>query len=1013
MTGSEADWERYYRWNCAVAEVVFSPEHAGRPVYLDLEPELLDSVGHFADPEGVSRPEKTLTAAVMGTIPMTAGPGLVLLGHRRRLLVWSRGDLLDPPPCLGLLALLSMAAESMHNGADMRAHNFYGRLAELANLSDQQKKWFEIAYREAHDGRPTSTVLWSALTLWLERNEGNRGLPTAFPVGHGHIGFPLSQALVRQADRHKFVDLFVSQGLPGGVDLPIEEMALHIDEWISRNPCPASHSLRTLWLEHPDSQRPIAEVACQTLVSWDGSVRDEGSTSAGAPVVDTVRLRATLHRFPAPEAELSLVFPRRAESDLEEVTMLTADGEPEGGVPVTPCASGWYGLAEGVSLDATSFLAAQVRLRADGYSSVLRRRPRRLLPLRWDDMLASFVECDRLQLGQEAIVICRSDIASKVSQFLLSAARLGFREVDLPGIPTGWALYQDVQILADAPAHHLVDLLPLKALARTEITVAGGLRLPGNISKWLTTRPPEVRVSSKDDPLIIASVECTRPLAFPTPPPASQATKEGVLLWDLAGACPSDGDYLVSVQIGDDVTRSLSVRLRSADNPALRLRDEEPLGRDPTTAAFAMSATHSSGPGFFQVAPVEPGYLQPGSPPGVPGWWRSRQEAPVERSQARLAFPAGGPSCVETGAHFMDVPLVMPDRRQPRIVESACRYCGIVKRYPTTFRWGKKKPSSANTAAPDLSGLPPVRHEAAVDWSIAFDAICHVGSGPVSALDRIAAQMESGTLFGDALLRTLEVLGHIEVRRDSASLAAVEWEVAPPRLVEAANGDVVLTGFRSEGLLTAAEDEAWHHGGAMASSPQADAPPVVTLRGLDASGAHAVADAISIVTHQRAEVVDDGSRDLAACLPTLSQLQRLLPVTNAFGARSYERWDPVTARFASSPNADVAGAYRVTGQGRTYLYRDVDDVTANRAHVADARLVKYLAARDSGRSLLGYEPEKGWLYVPLGADLPGLYGRAAVLASGKAPRADRDQRMLLYPSVPIDVATYLDHLLMS
>ena len=148
------------------------------------------------------------------------------------------GDRSDPPPTLALLAVLSLAAERMHGGGGKAAHNFYFRLSELLGLDKQQIDWFTHGYQDKKRARPgepsVSQPLWSSLNDWLEALEGNRGLPTAFPVGHAHIGLPLSQALVRETDRAKFGDMFASYGLPPHSTYPPKEMENLIAEWMSR-----------------------------------------------------------------------------------------------------------------------------------------------------------------------------------------------------------------------------------------------------------------------------------------------------------------------------------------------------------------------------------------------------------------------------------------------------------------------------------------------------------------------------------------------------------------------------------------------------------------------------------------------------------------------------------------------------------------------------------------------------------------------------------------------------------
>ena len=95
------------------------------------------------------------------------------------------------------------------------------------------------------------------------------------------------------------------------------------------------------------------------------------------------------------------------------------------------------------------------------------------------------------------------------------------------------------------------------------------------------------------------------------------------------------------------------------------------------------------------------------------------------------------------------------------------------------------------------------------------------------------------------------------------------------------------------------------------------------------------------------------------------------------------------------------------------MFRTPADIEAGTAALATVQLSKHLAARRSGRALLAYSPDQQVLAVPLGADLPGLYGRAAVLCSGRLPIPDEKQRVLLYHDVPQRVADALTSLLTS
>jgi len=222
MVRSLAGWDRYFRWNKAIAEVVFSRQAAGTPVYLDLEEEILEAIRDMAEPDA-TEPGATLPKVVKDTLVLNNEISRVFAGHLQRLELWRDRRTLDPPPTLALLSMLSLAAESMHTGNGMKPNNFYGRLAELLDLNDQKLHWVKSAYRQKVNKRAVSAILWDSLNDWLEMLEGNRGLPTVFALKHAHIGFPLSQALVRQTDRKRFGDLFALNSLPPRSSLPAQE----------------------------------------------------------------------------------------------------------------------------------------------------------------------------------------------------------------------------------------------------------------------------------------------------------------------------------------------------------------------------------------------------------------------------------------------------------------------------------------------------------------------------------------------------------------------------------------------------------------------------------------------------------------------------------------------------------------------------------------------------------------------------------------------------------------------
>lgn len=1008
------DWDRYRRWNAAIADVVYPPERAGQPAYLALEDDVLADIARRAEPEAADA-TKALIQAVRATLDFRSGYAGVLRDHLGKLDAWCSGRMMDPPPCLALLAVLSIAAESMRQTREMRAHNFYGRLGELLSLSPKQQTWFEQAYRHRRHREAASEELWGALNDWLEMLDGQRGTPTALPIGHEHVGLPLSQALVRDADRQKFVNLFVTQGLSGGMTIPVSEMEVHIDEWIARNPCPASNTLARLWREQPSTHPAIAEVAILTLESWDGVGTDGAAPISAARTIDTVKAKAALLTFPAPRLDVSLVIPGHG-ADLELVQICDTDGEALGTAEVVPCASGWLGLAHTAALDVGSFLIGDVRLRREGSTEVLVRRPRPLVPLRFDAMLNAHVECERVQLGEEALVLVTAELADRVDDFLQLVARPGYRRYNngLQGLPKGWVLFDHVQVLRSPPVelkNQRLELNLLQPTSRSQVVLQGGLRIPGYLRKWHSSRPPELRITMDDCENIQVALACSRPMASPPPPDRTRDQKGTVLIWDLGRETLPDGDYAITAKADGLVVSSEVLRLRSADNPAPNIDpDQPPIAHDSDEVGFELFASRTSSASSFRVAPSISGELVAvPTPAPLPHWWQERRGERERPPVHTVCFPTGNAPCITSGAHHMDIATAQGRTS----VDGICRHCGLVKRYPTKPRRRKHSaPSQPHPPQLSLSEVPPVRPEDTIDWSVAFDAVCHVGGGPMSALRRITDQMDASDLFGDEFARRLEVLGHIEVERHRKTLQPIAWQVNAPTLVGLPSGDVVLTGFRSERLLVALEDAAWQAGHKVEAQDRPDAPDVVSVRALESAHAAALAERLSVALGCRVHYIPDAANKLASRLTPLSASAAALPPSVVTVGVTCEVWDPRTAHFQRTSDASGSGAFRLTANGRVYIFRPKGS-DAGDARVGDARIVKYLAAAECQQSLVGYGEEQQILYVPLGADLPGLYGRAAVLASGRPPLDNPDEGILEYHGIPPELASHLNHLLMS
>ena len=101
----------------------------------------------------------------------------------------------------------------------MASTNYYGRLARYCAWTIFDSEAGRVCLP-----RDRSAALGFG-QRWLEREQGEHGLPTAYGVGvHRHIGLPLSQALIRAADRRNLHRLFASVGLSPGEAIGLDDM---------------------------------------------------------------------------------------------------------------------------------------------------------------------------------------------------------------------------------------------------------------------------------------------------------------------------------------------------------------------------------------------------------------------------------------------------------------------------------------------------------------------------------------------------------------------------------------------------------------------------------------------------------------------------------------------------------------------------------------------------------------------------------------------------------------------
>jgi len=1016
-------WSEFDRWNTALADVVYSTESAGLPVYLDLDDDILDGIAEVLD---IARPDvlESLREVVRETLQYAGPVGQLFSPHLRRLTRWriearrSKREP-EPPPVLPLLALTVLAAESMGIGEVARNAYFPHLYDELGASAPDDRRRIEQSYRRAAE------PMWDSVDLWLTLLDGRRGLPTAFALSFRFVGLPMSQALVRAADRAKLVRMFDSFGLPPGYAMAPGDMAGLFDQWVRQQPCPVSASLANLWSKASARER-IAEVVTNELLTWDGSGRSM-PTETQAPSARGLRLLANMKRgLGKSQLQLTLAL-RSASEEPVTVSAVTADGS-SADLSFLPGPGGLLRLDHLQDLDLKSILTGVLTV-ADSDGIEYSRHPRQLVPMSFDDAQAAFVEGERVQLAQEAILLVR-DMGGRVDEIdalLTEIARPGFTRHDsrTSGVPEGWVLFTGVEVLGRPSGNLEKKYNELVPLASAQLTLAGGMKLPGRLIKWSSLAPPEIRAISQRASSIRVTLE------------ARDAAEEGadllrlefgaddsVLTIDVSDLGLADGDYRLSLFEDSSPTpvQQLELRLRSGYTvDAWTWFGAKRLWHDFTSegawAALSASPATSEESDWIIDGPFARGTVAVNSAGAQGGsvWWTNRSPGqPSERPKLTVLAPDPR-SCVVTGAHHLEYPTWYgPGHRGPQYIEGVCKYCGLVRRSPA---WAPRSKATGSSSSEPVSIRVSTLQPAATSsvehsWAAAVDGLMHLGGGRRVWLERLALQVDGSQLFVHEFIRAVAALGFIDTARDG-SMRIDDWELVPRYIAELADGCFALIGYwpaaSIEGIVRRTHDV-----GGRGLEREASASMTITvLEGLEPLQVEQIAAEFD------ATIIHQASSTMLMALPPISQVGDSLTRIPIPGGRAQEQFHLPSASWVSTPSTAGVGAFRVnSGHGWQYLFRGENDVQTGSAALGDAYIVKHLAAQQSGRPLLAYDSDRQLLIVPLGAELPGLYERAAVLSSGRLPDrleggAGSGARLLAYGQITPSDARRLWDLLSS
>lgn len=463
----------YEAWNQVLADRFYRPDSSGRPVYLSVDDEELEGLAPVVGLEP-QRASESFVAAVRQEFSSSSFYGLYGRFFRAAREWRDAGVEQRPPPYLGLHALAVLAGSRMAHdeNAGVASHNYYARYNELIG-------------RDVADGRPPGFEelgkLWEDLGHWLEVDcQGRRGRSTirTHPT-LAHIGFPISQCLLREADRRRLTEFFRSVGLEPGDEITGEELFTYLRNWATPGCALSAPAARVIREASPEVASEISQIVRGEFEGWQGEVLDERGRSR-SEIALTLEIRQGGHLLTA------RFWPRRPNGFPQELAVHLPSGRS---IPLRAMMDGWY---EPLSIDVRGKeLDRGLLLESDGYSFAYANS--HVVPLRASEELGRWVSVPQVRAVEPHCVLVHASVLEDVRRFLTGYAESGWRELPASGgLPAGWRVFSQVQITSPAypTQDHLHRLVPRFGTASS---FEGGLKITSG--QYLVGGEPDLWVT--------------------------------------------------------------------------------------------------------------------------------------------------------------------------------------------------------------------------------------------------------------------------------------------------------------------------------------------------------------------------------------------------------------------------------------------------------------------------------------------------------------------------------------
>lgn len=478
----------YRQWHEALSVEFFGTEHVLRSTVLYVDDEVERKL---LEDSGIGR---SLASAVGAELDWSMH-GTPLLGRiQHECDSWLSKGSTGPPPSLPVLALSVLAATRMESSGGMLRSNFYGRWARLFGEGSDSYRGSRLA-----SAFPDVAQMWEQLNTWLDDTCGLYGTSTVSTDDrYWKIGYPISQALIRGADRQILTRFFAATRLrPRNSDeISGRELLRRLCVWTAGRD---RHLSPRLMDELADaagfSESLITSLLRRLADDWDGTLHE--------PERETRRRALGLRLVVADGG-------RRLEWLAEAVDSLT---ETEVGLPGGRAfaLSKEYGDVYG-GLESLRPSPQQLAhgLRLEGEALVLEWAPQEIVLLKMHPYLGEWVSTEYFEPGEQHWILAAESAVSEVRTML---DRLGSRSVREAAAPIqGWKLFKGVRAINGSAFARTLDrggpqTRILEPQIRQDAVLSGGLRIApeyqvgaGVAGHFLRGGAPDLLLPASDSP---------------------------------------------------------------------------------------------------------------------------------------------------------------------------------------------------------------------------------------------------------------------------------------------------------------------------------------------------------------------------------------------------------------------------------------------------------------------------------------------------------------------------------